>query len=350
MIRDKWAQLGYEGGVLGYPTTRERPTRKPGRFNHFERGSIYWSQSTGARKVNGKIRDYWAERDWENGPLGFPTSDEYAENGGVSQNFQGGKVQWFPTVTSTLPAQVNPGSYGTYSQDYQLFSPPLSEGNPAAILHEIAQHFDSYFTFTGCGQVLYVGKECRLDTTFSPDAPVRVTHITNDGFALRSLPGHLEGQDRMITFRFYQALIGTLGQYEIRMRVQAWGPLSGSSVFGIFNSETIARSSWQTFQDNIRNRFPNKGTRYVPCCGYGDVPPSGARRAPSPYPGPVEQVSPDAPVIRPDEPIAPLPKEPSYLPPIDPATGEPSQGDTGPAEARIPPSNNQQPRLPPRSR
>ena len=94
LIRDKWGELGYDGGSLGYPTTRERPTRVPGRFNHFQGGSVYWSTATGAHSVWGEIRDSWAISDWEAGPLGFPTSDEYDYNGGKRQDFQGGHISW----------------------------------------------------------------------------------------------------------------------------------------------------------------------------------------------------------------------------------------------------------------
>ncbi|WP_238996152.1 LGFP repeat-containing protein [Corynebacterium macginleyi] len=42
-IRDKWGDLGWEGGALGYPITDELKTPDgKGRFNHFQGGSIYW--------------------------------------------------------------------------------------------------------------------------------------------------------------------------------------------------------------------------------------------------------------------------------------------------------------------
>ncbi len=78
-IRSKWSQLGYERGWLGYPITSETSTRKPGRFNHFENGSIYWSSATGAHAVKGQIYETWAattgrtgrthrrRNDWEDG-------------------------------------------------------------------------------------------------------------------------------------------------------------------------------------------------------------------------------------------------------------------------------------------
>lgn len=112
-IRDKWLEPingnAAEWGPLRYPTTREKPTRKPGRFNHFEGGSIYWSASTGAHRIWGKIRDTWAAADWENGMYGFPTTDEFScaanedvpdnspdadDYGGFGQRFENGWIVW----------------------------------------------------------------------------------------------------------------------------------------------------------------------------------------------------------------------------------------------------------------
>lgn len=91
-IRTKWGKTGWENGILGYPTTREN-ILPGGRFNHFQGGSIYWSQATGANMVRGWMRDRWAEQGWETGSLGYPKGDEYDYNGGVRQDFQGGKLE-----------------------------------------------------------------------------------------------------------------------------------------------------------------------------------------------------------------------------------------------------------------
>ncbi|WP_308426567.1 LGFP repeat-containing protein [Nocardia camponoti] len=88
-IRDKFAELGYETGKLGYPVTRELPANG-GRFNHFQKGSIYWSVGTGAHQISGPIRDKWAALGWESSPLGFPLSD-------VSKAGKGGEYTLFPT-------------------------------------------------------------------------------------------------------------------------------------------------------------------------------------------------------------------------------------------------------------
>ena len=101
-IRDAWAALGWETGSLGYPITDE--TTAPdgaGRYNVFERGSIYWSPQTGAFAVLGRIRDAWAKTGWEAGPLGYPTSNEYAITGGRRSDFQHGSITWTAATDTT---------------------------------------------------------------------------------------------------------------------------------------------------------------------------------------------------------------------------------------------------------
>jgi len=94
-IRDKWRDLGWEAGALGYPVSNE--TAVPdgvGRFSVFEHGSIYWTPQLGAHEVHGAIRDKWKDLGWEAGPLGYPTSDEYAVSEGRRSDFEHGSLIW----------------------------------------------------------------------------------------------------------------------------------------------------------------------------------------------------------------------------------------------------------------
>jgi hypothetical protein len=102
-IRDKWAQFGWEQGLLGYPVTDETTTADGvGRFHHFQRGSIFWHPAVGAFEVHGAIRDRWAALGWERGYLGYPSGDEqdWTEPGtgriGRFSPFQRGTVVWLP--------------------------------------------------------------------------------------------------------------------------------------------------------------------------------------------------------------------------------------------------------------
>lgn len=100
-IRNKWAALGWENSAVGFPITNERPTpTKFGAYNHFEAGSIYWTPATGAREVRGAIRNTWAALGWENSVLGFPISDELPTQSrfGAFNRFQDGSVYWSPST------------------------------------------------------------------------------------------------------------------------------------------------------------------------------------------------------------------------------------------------------------
>ncbi|PPK94737.1 LGFP repeat-containing protein [Kineococcus xinjiangensis] len=94
-IRDAWASAGGETGLLGCPTTSETALPR-GAFTHFEGGSVYWSPATGAHLVRGAIRDAWARHGWEAGVLGYPVSDEYDLPSGRRSDFEGGYVTWSP--------------------------------------------------------------------------------------------------------------------------------------------------------------------------------------------------------------------------------------------------------------
>ncbi|NIH78390.1 choice-of-anchor D domain-containing protein [Amycolatopsis viridis] len=98
-IRQVWQQTGWEAGPLGYPATDELVAPDgTGRFNHFSKSaSIYWSPSTGAHELYGAIRDRWARLGWEKSYLGYPTSGEFAADGGRRNNFQWGYIQWYPS-------------------------------------------------------------------------------------------------------------------------------------------------------------------------------------------------------------------------------------------------------------
>lgn len=95
-IHAEWAATGWELGPMGYPITDETVTPDGyGRYNHFSHGgSIYWTPSTGAHVVYGAIRGLWASMGWERSWLGYPTSDEFSVPGGRRNNFQNGYVFW----------------------------------------------------------------------------------------------------------------------------------------------------------------------------------------------------------------------------------------------------------------
>jgi hypothetical protein len=101
-IAEKYDALGGCNAVIGTPITEERGAPDGvGRYNVFERGSIYWTPTTGAHEVHGRIRDAWAAAGWEAGDLGYPISDEYAVDGGRRSDFEGGSIVWTATTNTT---------------------------------------------------------------------------------------------------------------------------------------------------------------------------------------------------------------------------------------------------------
>lgn len=102
-ILDKYLALGGWDSQLKCPTTEELPTPDGvGRFTVFEGGSIYWAPSTGAHAVWGAVRDAWARQGWEGGQFGYPVGDELRnpDGQGIRQQFQGGTFYWHPTKTA----------------------------------------------------------------------------------------------------------------------------------------------------------------------------------------------------------------------------------------------------------
>lgn len=76
-INDKYDELRGDHSFLGHPDDEERFCPDGvGRYRQFEHGSIHWHPSTGAYETHGAIRNKWAQMQFEVGPLGYPISDE----------------------------------------------------------------------------------------------------------------------------------------------------------------------------------------------------------------------------------------------------------------------------------
>ncbi len=123
-IRDKWEQTGWEQGFLGYPISDETATADGvGRFNRFENGYIYWHPSFGAYVVRGGILDQWAAAGFETSTYGYPTADEIQHAGIASeQQFQNGVI-YNPKKAAAA------AKYGDYFQDTGMpqCSKPLAQ-------------------------------------------------------------------------------------------------------------------------------------------------------------------------------------------------------------------------------
>jgi uncharacterized protein with LGFP repeats len=94
-VRQEWAATGFEGGLLGYPTSDEVVGLvNGGVYQNYQRGTIMWSPATGAHSTVGAIRQTWAATGFESGRLGYPLTNEYVSGAGVAQDYQGGRINW----------------------------------------------------------------------------------------------------------------------------------------------------------------------------------------------------------------------------------------------------------------
>ncbi|MCF2526527.1 hypothetical protein [Yinghuangia soli] len=100
-IKARWLELGGPAG-LGFPLTDEMVTGdKRGRYVVFERGSIFWTATTGAVEIYGGIGQAWASQGWNSGPLGYPTRGEYGIPGGRRADFERGYITWTAATGKT---------------------------------------------------------------------------------------------------------------------------------------------------------------------------------------------------------------------------------------------------------
>lgn len=92
-IRSRWAATGYGDGILGYPIADvKNGTVRGGSYQHYQNGWIAFSPASGAHTSVGPIRNVWAGLGYQDGALGYPTSDVYNTSTGTAQDYEGGKI------------------------------------------------------------------------------------------------------------------------------------------------------------------------------------------------------------------------------------------------------------------
>ncbi|RPJ42922.1 MAG: hypothetical protein EHM21_12210 [Chloroflexi bacterium] len=139
----RWANIG-GFNTLGFPLTDELITPDTrGRYNHFERGSIYWTPETGAWDVSTDIRDEWAAKGWELGPVGYPVNASMRLPGVATdfQDFERGTIYAFgpnhltverknTSVFATSESFINWTSFGLLLPDGDIISASFSQNFP----------------------------------------------------------------------------------------------------------------------------------------------------------------------------------------------------------------------------
>ncbi len=108
-VFDKFAELGWEAGALGYPANDHTVLKDPagaewGVVQGFQGGAVYRKHGQPAFWVHGAIRDHWNRSGFENGPYGWPVSDEQPFDGTAYQDFEAGRIFWTPKPTLGLLA------------------------------------------------------------------------------------------------------------------------------------------------------------------------------------------------------------------------------------------------------
>lgn len=102
-IFEAWAERGWERGELGYPTRDFAfidGHGVSGAVMAFQGGILYVANDVkiGSHVVKGIIGQRWALEGYEDGPLGWPISDELDNGtGGKIQQFQFGTLEWDPS-------------------------------------------------------------------------------------------------------------------------------------------------------------------------------------------------------------------------------------------------------------
>lgn len=129
-ILDKWGELGFEKGFLGYPVAEGKMTPDTkGRFQVFEHGSIYFSDETPPCEIHGEIRKKWGKLKYENGVLGYPITDELRtpDNSGRFQRFQHGHMYWSPNTGAHYINREILRKYGDYNYEQGVLGYPVED-------------------------------------------------------------------------------------------------------------------------------------------------------------------------------------------------------------------------------
>ena len=142
-IRNKWGSAGFEDGVLGYPTTDEIcGLTGSGCVQIFQKGSIHWSPASGAHWTRGEIRNKWAAIGAENGNLGYPLTDEICglAKGGCVQVFQRGSIHWSPNTGAHWTDGLVQGLWGARGYENGSYGYPVED--PYIISGKTSQRFE----------------------------------------------------------------------------------------------------------------------------------------------------------------------------------------------------------------
>lgn len=129
-IRSAWARNGFEDGPLGYPTSEETGGLPGGGvYQMYQGGAIVWGPGAGAHATRGAIRSAYAAVGFERGPLGYAVSDEAGNlrDGGAYQLFQRGAIYWSPGTGAHLSLGAIRSAWGSTGYEAGPLGYPTSD-------------------------------------------------------------------------------------------------------------------------------------------------------------------------------------------------------------------------------
>ena len=197
-IYEKYASLGAENNHrLGFPTTDETAIGDNiGRFNHFQYGSIYWTQQLGAHIIYSPLKDVWKNLGWETGYLGYPRTDTAVtpDKIGEYNHFQGGSIYRNTEINSVSAYAIREQimkKWGDLGWEQSRLGYPLSntEGSPATSLKNKFQGGSISWSRSAGYKVDYPFSKVRLildqvsclkqtyDGRFTPDDDIYITGV-----------------------------------------------------------------------------------------------------------------------------------------------------------------------------
>ncbi|WP_176451753.1 CHAP domain-containing protein [Enemella dayhoffiae] len=209
-IGERWAALGRQDGLLGFPRSDEFcGLRDSGCGQSFDRGLIYWSPKSGAWPVHGEILKDYARTGWENGPLGYPTSNEYNQGGRyILQRFQYGTSsafadngtveRFFPGVDRLTAGRELKAGQSLLSGDGRFSAVMQADGNFVVYERGIRSLWGSGTAGTGANRivmqtdgnlVVYAPSGAKWATGTAPASDASLGMQTDGNLVLRSRGG-----------------------------------------------------------------------------------------------------------------------------------------------------------------
>jgi LGFP repeat len=207
-ISDKYAQLGGAAGFLGQPITAETFTPDlMGRYRHYEGGSIYWHPRTGAHEVHGLIRQRWAQLNWELGYLGYPVTDEIdtVDGGGRVSRFEGGALIWREATNKVREVKASD----------LVTELPFPPGETWQVIqaHGVKANDSHFNRFAYCWDFKRTGNQAKSNgKPFTAVGNGRIVHVDDSYASGNDNPGNVIVQ-RLGPSRYASYLHGKAGSY-----------------------------------------------------------------------------------------------------------------------------------------